>query len=381
MSDEMSIFYNPEPSAPGQMGMRHATLKNGKRVCKRVFYTDYGDVSTGEVTSRKLSFKTAPRSADATGYDFQSDKVVNWFCEDEEIDKLLAFLNSEVAHSGRYRVIDIEAPGAALLNIVSASSGEFRVAPRELAAFLARLGADNDLTDALLATGTGTAVAESAVVTRRRAKLAELRALMQDPATTESKIQPKLENEYWIFGGRYVDVLDRRKLTLLEQFDIPLVDASGHLHVVELKGSNVPDLIRDHRGKWIVGPDVHEAVGQAINYLRALDEQQWTIEGTFSRDLRIGLDLSRCFATVVIGHPLHNKLDEVDESAIEQTIRTYNAHLSRVHVVTYKRLLDDAEQALNFAEHQAGESIATDMQRVDGPLKVGVTAADDPWGE
>ena len=377
MSDEMNIFYNPEPSAPGQMGTRHATLKNGKRVCKRVFYTDFGDVRTGEVTSRKLSFKTAPRSANGPGYDFQSDRVVNWFCEDDEIDKLLAFLNSEVARTGRYRVIDLEAPGAALLDVVSASGGEFRVDPRELAAVLERLGADNDLTSALLATGTGTTVAEAAVVERRRAKLADLRALVQNPATTESKIQPKVENEFWLFGGRYVDVLDRRKLTLLEQFDIPLVDASGHLHIVELKGPNIPDLVRDHRGKWIVGPDVHEAVGQAINYLRALDEQQWTIEGTFSRDLRIELDLSRCFATVVIGHPLHNKIDEVDEVAIEQTIRTYNAHLARVQVVTYKRLLDDAEQALNFAEHQASDAVLTEVQR--DPPSTSVTVVDDPW--
>jgi hypothetical protein len=47
---------------------------------------------------------------------------------------------------------------------------------------------------------------------------------------------------------------------------------------------------------------------------------------------------------VVIGHPTY----EVghDERAINETLRSYNSHLSRIDVMTYKQLLDSAGRTL-----------------------------------
>ncbi|WP_157734297.1 hypothetical protein [Frankia sp. AvcI1] len=38
----------------------------------------------------------------------------------------------------------------------------------------------------------------------------------------------------------------------------------------------------------------------------------------------------------------------VKQEQIDQTLRTYNSHLSRIQVVTYAELLDAAERALKF---------------------------------
>ena len=59
-------------------------------------------------------------------------------------------------------------------------------------------------------------------------------------------------------------------------------------------------------------------------------------------------DMRRAFATVVIGHPAH--VTRAGARLIDQTLRSYNAHLSRVEVITYATLLGTAERALAFED-------------------------------
>jgi drug/metabolite transporter (DMT)-like permease len=49
--------------------------------------------------------------------------------------------------------------------------------------------------------------------------------------------------------------------------------------------------------------------------------------------------------TVVIGHPRYVTAD-VSAAEVSETLRTYNTHVSRVQVMTYKDLLDGAERTL-----------------------------------
>jgi hypothetical protein len=136
----------------------------------------------------------------------------------------------------------------------------------------------------------------------------------------------------WIFGGRYVGEATRKQLTVGDILDIPLLRADGSLHIVELKGANIPHVIKQHRGPThpmevfgtreelplIVGPDVHEAVGQAMNYLCHLDEDRDRILVKFAIDTR------RASATVLIGHPKFST--RFAKKEIDQTFRLYNSH-------------------------------------------------------
>jgi hypothetical protein len=75
--------------------------------------------------------------------------------------------------------------------------------------------------------------------------------------------------------------------------------------------------------------------------------------------------MRRVFAIVIIGHPEHvTEVDRngqrVDESVINDAIRTYNSHLSRVEVRTYKDFVDAAERSLAFES----ESTSTDDVQV-----------------
>lgn len=172
--------------------------------------------------------------------------------------------------------------------------------------------------------------------------------MTENPATTETELQRVMGDAYWLFGGRYVGIADWRSIGPLDQHDIPLLCADGTLHIVELKGSNIPNLVRRHRNHWIVGGAVHEATSQAMNYLRTLDENGAALATTYRNEFGVDYDMRRAFATVVIGHPVH--VDSADTRVIDQTLRSYNAHLSRVEVITYATLLDTAERALVFED-------------------------------
>lgn len=82
-------------------------------------------------------------------------------------------------------------------------------------------------------------------------------------------------------------------------------------------------------------------MGQAQNYLRALDEQRSTI---FTE---MGINCRRSSATVVIGHS--RKVRSVDAEQVRDTLRTYNSHLARIEVRPYDELIENAYRAVDFS--------------------------------
>jgi hypothetical protein len=69
---------------------------------------------------------------------------------------------------------------------------------------------------------------------------------------------------------------------------------------------------------------------------------------THRNEIGVDYDYRRARGVVVIGHPDRIRLDEISREHVDQAIRSYNAHLSRVRVVTYADLLESAERALRF---------------------------------
>lgn len=84
-----------------------------------------------------------------------------------------------------------------------------------------------------------------------------------------------------------------------DEVDIPLIRGDGALHVVELKraASLRGPLVKEHRGAWVPTALVHDAVGQAVNYLVGLDENRQRLRE------ELGIETRRASAMVLIGHP------------------------------------------------------------------------------
>lgn len=322
-----------------------AVLKPGPEVMKTVTLGYYGSPTSGEVRNRTLRFRSHDVRANKTpAFDDDWADKNSWFCENEEIERLLAFLHNDVAHTGRYQVVDVDSPTAALLKFLKHNEVDTRC----LVDALVRRADVEQIVSFLVDSDLGLSAAQSAVLRRRRELVAELRRLVDSPTSTETQVQSLIGNAYWIFGGRYVGVAERRTLAMLDQTDIPLMGSDGTLHIVELKGPSIERLIIRQRNHWIPGPEVHLATSQALNYLRSLDEQGAGLTTMYRNELGQNYDMSRLFATVVIGHSDHQRPAEVEREVVARTLRQYNANLSRVEVITYDQLVESAERALAF---------------------------------
>ncbi|MFJ9680970.1 Shedu anti-phage system protein SduA domain-containing protein [Streptomyces sp. NPDC101194] len=215
---------------------------------------------------------------------------------------------------------------------------------------LARRSDIQDVLTGLTSTPAGLLAAESAVIRRRRALVQELRALAMSEETNETIMHKALSGQHWIFGGQYIGVAVRRDLMNLHQHDIPLISADRSLNIIELKGPEAPLVGRPRQNHLILSSAVNQAVGQCMNYLRTLDEMGAALGTLHRNDLNLNYDYRRARATVVIGYPERTAADLATREQVDQTIRTYNAHLSRIQVLTYADLLDTAERALAFEE-------------------------------
>lgn len=183
------------------------------------------------------------------------------------------------------------------------------------------------------------ALAQAVQWHRRKTALDRLRSVVESPGSSEKDIHDELKQQTWIFGGRYVEELSRRRLAPGDELDIPLLRGDGALHVVELKKADVPGLIEKPRSHPAVGIDVHRAMTQVANYLRSLDENRERILTEH------GIECRRSFATVLIGHPSFVRGPYTAEE-ISGAFRTYNATLSRIEVMTYQELIESAERTL-----------------------------------
>ncbi|MFE0249864.1 Shedu anti-phage system protein SduA domain-containing protein [Streptomyces sp. NPDC059010] len=327
----------------GHFGIRNVTIKNGPRVFKRASISVYGSPTSGEIKKEELRLESFSRKSGLNEFDFDNPKD-RWFCENEEIERLAAFLAGAFSTSGRYRLIDAASASTTMLAMLD--SGDLD--PATLGEALAGHEDLASVVYALTASASGLNAIEAAIIARRRGVLADLKRMAVDPSTTETDMQSALEGHTWIFGGQYIGIAHRRNLTMLDEYDIPLVEASGALHIVELKGPKIKDLIKKHRNHQIVGGEVHQAVGQLMNYLKQLDQQGAAMEQAFRNEHGVEYDMSRLCGTVVIGHSRH--VPDYTKKQVDQTLRTFNSHLTRVQVLTYEDLLDRAEMSLRFEE-------------------------------
>lgn len=181
---------------------------------------------------------------------------------------------------------------------------------------------------------------EAAHLQLRKKKLDDIRDVIENPYSKEKHIQNAIRGAYWLFGGSYIGEAIRRRFTAYTEVDIPLLRPDGSLHVVELKRANV-SIVKRYRSGIITRSCVHEATSQVSNYLRTFDEDRGEI-----LELH-GLDTRRATGTVVIGHPAFEP--EFTEDAISETLRTYNGERSRISVITYKELLDNAARTIDLA--------------------------------
>ncbi|ONI79146.1 hypothetical protein ALI144C_25220 [Actinosynnema sp. ALI-1.44] len=249
------------------------------------------------------------------------------------------FLDAPDDRLGRYRIVRGRAETALWLERVLRD----RIDVENPAETAARLVVSPAALEVLAKDEDGQASLKAVELKKRSDSLAAIRAVVQDRIATESHLQRVLWNQSWIFGGRFVGVAARRRLVPGDEVDIPLIRADGSLHIVEIKRSMAArPIVKRHRGAWVPTAEVHDAVAQGLNYLVGLDENRQSILDEF------GIETRRSSVTVLVGHPAMHP--DIPETEINEVFRTLNNHLSRVEVLTYKELVDNAQRALTYPD-------------------------------
>lgn len=336
-------------SVPGLQRIETAYLKEGPRTWRTASLLWFG--KTRETISH-VEFHG--RDWYRSGGDWMETEKRRWSCRDTEVDALREFLAAEFSGGHEYSLVSADGALGVLLKHIR----EGRVDPGIIAALAGQLAEQVELISTLDAIESVQLLSMALNLRRQREVTERFEHLVRDPASTEPQLQAALEDNWWLLGGNYVARVDRRKLTLLDQFDIPLLRADGVLHVIELKKANVRGVVRRHRQHCIVGPEVNSAVGQAANYLRSVDEQRHLIGGEHDVECR------RAFASVIIGHPEHNGQSDVTSAEFREALRTYNSHLSRIEVLTYEDLIVAARNTIRSLEARVeGESASIETSR------------------
>jgi hypothetical protein len=347
----------------------------GPRHWKTVSLLRFRHSTTGELRRVELRAQTWEKIPSEQGDQHNFGKSdYRWGCEgEEEVEAVRLLLNEEFTTSGRYQLVQKGSEFGRLIELLS--GGE--MATSDVVQLVQLVGRTPDLVKALAASKGGGLLAEAVELQRRRDQLAELKRIVEDPNSTErAHIHPQLKRMGWIFGGRYIGESTRSQLSTGDVLDIPLLRADGSLHVVELKGANIPGLVQRYRGATrpqvvagrreelplIVGTQVHEAVGQAMNYLCHLDEDRDHILARFKIDVR------RTSATVLIGHPKFVP-NSFSADEIASTLRIHNSHHARIEVMHYGDLIENAERALALIESPIDDA-APDVETGDDPFRV-----------
>jgi hypothetical protein len=193
--------------------------------------------------------------------------------------------------------------------------------------------------EAPLTAGSVEDLAAAVLLRARRRSLGDLKAVVLDRHSSERDLQLAIEESLWIFGGQFLSTRGTRRISSGLELDLTLLRPDGTVHVIELKRACV-SVLTHQRARYVPTSEVHRAVAQAMNYLVTLDEDRTRLAG-------LGIDVRRASATVIIGHPAFEP--GACETDIDETLRIYNSHLSRVEVVTYKQALDRAARSLDLA--------------------------------
>ena len=170
--------------------------------------------------------------------------------------------------------------------------------------------------------------------------LQDLRDLVESQESSENQFQKILEDNPWMFGSEYSELLLIRKLTRNEEQDFILrCTTDNYIELVEIK-TPLPNINLFNHDKshdsYYQSAEVSKVLGQVQNYLEQIDAERHTIKA------RDGEDPLKVRAKIIIGR------DGDDEQ--KRALRRLNGHLHRIEIITFDQLLSIAQRVVNYLE-------------------------------
>ena len=321
-----------ETRNPDIISVRHTAIKKGPGTFKRAAVLRVASHGAGRPEHDKLSLEAYDYTAGG-GFDFEHPKY-KWHCEgDEEIERLRVFLEKyvDVSEPGRYAVVPVSEVTAVDMATVAEFLLTNDVDASDIAKLIEGLLVHSDEFSALPSLGEEDQRRMLAAALRAAHRSDALRKLAQlvEEGALETPLQSLLVRNWWLLGGQYVGMIERRHWTERDTVDMLLQTADGYFDVIELKRSTPPVCKRDH-DMFSMTAEVNDAVNQAANYIAVIERRRDTLLADHH------IDLYKLKAKVIIGRI---RDDDPHRDAKRTAIRTYNSHLHRIEVITYDELL------------------------------------------
>jgi len=339
-----------DPSAhPDLEGIDSVVLKSGPRVRKVAKHLGVRNRHTGEIHHHTLTIETYRKLQGLFSLEVKSSVALQDKPEDE-IARLKSFLEtvSDPAlerETGRHLMIpagDDPADTASLIALFKKLSSGNRA--RIVLEALTLAGNNPEVLRGLAQSTPPDSeefktVAAALNVARYRSAVDKLRHLIEAEAK-EGAFQKLLEDNHWMFGSEYNQLLDRRIWTRDEQQDFMLQrTVDGYLEIIEIKtplnGQPLFSYDQSHNS-YFPRRELSAVVGQVIKYLEELDDDRHRI---MSKD---SYDVSKIRAKIFIGR-------DGDRQQVE-ALRRWNGHLYRVEVFTFDQLLRMAVRVVDTVE-------------------------------
>lgn len=191
------------------------------------------------------------------------------------------------------------------------------------------------------------AFATLAMIKSCRQSVDKLRALISRHDVLEVEYQKLLSSNPWMLGSQYKSVVVQEYwMWMGARVDLMLMSAVGYIDIVELKRPNISLLAEaSHKGIWRASVHLSEAIAQARNYIRVLDENRDKIEDKLNLPLQ---SVSRMYRSgvIVIGGQTPEQKEARD------ALREFSTSDPRIVILTYDDLLAIAEATVALFERK-----------------------------
>lgn len=347
--DDVKVRIKQTYSNPNVKRIMQCVLKEGPRAFKIATLLEVIDPATGEFHHYSLKLDHIDRNK--SGWFAKPEKSARLESKaPDEIEKLFRFLDAVygqqlTGQAGELHLIRGEEYKQleGLLNTISnfANTDKLQLAKSLLAQLSETDSTVEEFTTAFENSG-GQMLRNIATASRLvdyREAVAQLRGLVDSPVTSESELQKHLNDNPWMFGSEYSELLSRRTWTRDDRLDYMLRRTVDNcLEIVEIKTPfHEPLFIYDQsHDSYYPSAKLSPVIGQVTRYIEEVERNRDSI---LAKD---NADTLKIRARVIIGR---------DHSPKEQAaLRNLNSHLHRIEVLTFDQLVRIADRVLAIFE-------------------------------
>lgn len=179
-------------------------------------------------------------------------------------------------------------------------------------------------------------ISTSARIVQYRRALAKLQEMVDSHCSNETEIQKLLEENPWLFGSEYSELIERRSWTRDDKLDFMLRrTVDGYLEIIEIKTpfSNALFNYDESHDNYYPAAVLSKTIGQVMRYIEEIDRNRDSISA------RDGYDPLKIRARIIIGRD--GKIDH------QKSLHNLNAHLVQIEIITFDQLVKIGDRVLN----------------------------------